>query len=124
MKNLHRKISAMLLAGIVVFGGVAVSGVSSFAASSRVSSVALQSEARRMKSVCGMYGDEASLVKDESEFNKLIGDCNKSDLYNRGKKVIVRNPYELPGHLRSAKYYGKKYVKVQYNSGLYLIKIN
>ena len=124
MKNLHRKISAMLLAGMVVVGGFAASGVSSFAASNRaVPNVALESEVRRMKSVCGMYGYNASLVKDDNEFNKLVGDCNKSDLYNRGNKVVVRNPYELPQHLQRAKYSGKKFVKAQYRGGLYLIEI-
>ena len=37
MKNIHKKISAIILAGMVVSGGVVASGVSSFANSSQVS---------------------------------------------------------------------------------------
>ena len=37
MKNIHKKISAIILAGMVVSGGVVASGVSSFADSSPVS---------------------------------------------------------------------------------------
>ena len=122
MKNLHRKISAMLLAGMVVFGGVAVSGVSSFAASSKVYSVASEYEVKKMSSICKSYG-EVIVLKNEDHFKQLIGECAKSDLYNVGRPVSVRNPYELPGHLQRAQYSGIKFVKVQCNNVLYLIKL-
>ena len=57
MKNLHRKISAMLLAGMGVFGGFAVSGVSAHAVS-KVSNLGIQRDIQRVSSSVRRLGGE------------------------------------------------------------------
>ena len=120
MKNLHRKISAMLLAGMVVVGGVAVSGVQSFASANKIYSPGEERQIQRVKFYCRDYG-EVYENKDEKEINKRIEDY--SLLYGSRRGFSVRNPYEIPGHLQKAKYSGKEFVKVKCNNIYYLIKI-
>lgn len=125
MKSLHKKLSAMLLAGVVVIGGVVGSGVSSFAASAKVARQKAVQESYQdkiVKNIVKCYGD-VIVLKSDKDANQFIGECSKRDLYNLGRKVKVKNPYEIPRHLQDGKYSKKKFAKIQYNDSLYLIKI-
>ena len=120
MKNLHRKISAMLLAGMVVVGGFAASGISSYANSF---SVAQEQEIRRVRFYSRAYG---SVLVDSSEkvLNDLISGYSISVLYNNGRSVEVRNPSQIPQHLQRARYSGRQFVKLKHQSLYYLIQLN
>ena len=73
MKNLYKKISAVILAGMVVFGGVAASGVQSFAASSKV----IESRSLIGKSSRGFIGDSEQFKK---EYEKFIQEVPQKEI--------------------------------------------
>ena len=118
MKSLNKKISAILLAGMVVMGGVVSSGLSSFAASAKNVSVQSNYQRKRVENICKDYG---RIIEESNNENDLKYD--KSKCYNNGRKVIVRNPYEIPSHLVKAKRYGKEFVKIQFAGFYYLIQV-
>ena len=128
MKNLHRKISAMLLAGMVVFGGVAVSGVSSFAASSEQISVkkSLQEiNARKVKNIVGMCGyNVVSVNNNGKEIDKIAKEKYAGIKYQKSSGSNLKNPYQIPLNLNNSKRYGYGLVKVLCQDVYYLIKLN
>ena len=81
MKNLYKKISAVVLAGMVVFGGVSASGVQSFAASSKV----IESRS--------LIGNYRGFIGDSKEFlkcyEKLMEDVSEKD-YKAYENIIVK----------------------------------
>lgn len=128
MKNLHKKIGAMVLAGMVVLGGVAAGGVNSFAASNNKASkvsknLGQEREIQRVKFYCKGYGS-IIVEKEEKKLNDLLSGYSKRDLYNYGRRVNIDNPSGIPQHLRKAKYSNKKFVKIQYRNLFYLIQVN
>ena len=122
MKNLHKKISAMLLAGMVVVGGFAVSGVQSFAAA-KVDNPAVKSQIQRLNSYSRGYGKVVSVGDKES---KLVSNgYNNENCYNMGRSFRISYPSQISLQLHRAKYYhNKEFLKVQYNGLYYLIKID
>lgn len=125
MKSLHKKISAVLLAGMVVFGGFAASGVSSFAASSssKVSiSLGQEQDIRRVKFYCKSYG-QVLVMDNKKDLEDLVSGYSKRLFYNSGRYVVVKNAAHIPQHLQKAKYYKNKFVKVEFRGLYYLIEI-
>ena len=122
MKNLHRKISAMLLAGMVVVGGVAVSGVSSFAASNQSVNYIQQGKIDKVKFYCKNSGS-LLVFKNEEESKELVQGYSKVLFYNNRRDVLIKYPSEIPGHLQKAKYYGKKFVKLKYQDVYFLVEL-
>ena len=129
MKNLHRKISAMLLAGMVVVGGVAVSGVSSFAYSNSVfrNSVKqnqLEMKEQRFKFYCNRAGYEILEASfEESKINELIAkkELSGESVYKR--RMSIRNIPQLISNLNSLRRVADKFAKVPFDGVYYLIRL-
>ena len=120
MKSLNKKISAIVLAGMVVMGGVLSSGVSSFAAVAKNVSV----QGHQYKQVENLSKQYGKIIAVDKEEKNLEGKYNKSKCYNNGRKVIIKNPYEIPKHLVNANRYKKEFVKIEFSGFYYLIKLN
>lgn len=135
MKNLHKKIGAMFLAGMVVLGGVAVSGVNSFAASSNnkvvVKNSLQQSNYQKVERMANKFNGE--IVKDSNnnkEFKnylkeKKIKNNNKNPkiLYDNSRSDI-RNQSQIALPLNNAKNRKIPFVAIQFQGKYYLIQIN
>lgn len=111
MKNLHKKIGAMFLAGMVVLGGVAAGGVNSFAASSKANKVVASSkigeehQIRKVKFACKLLKarvisyNKAKVKEDRSMGNRVYKlpndnlELNLYNLQNRNKGKIVNIQY-------------------------------
>ena len=124
MKNLHKKIGAMFLAGMVVAGGVGISGANSFAASGD----SIQKyQSKKLQSIFKLY--HYNIIK-ESNDKKVIdkevalnySDKKVQDISRNGRNDI-KNPYEIPIHLQNCKNRGINFVKVKSNGIYYLIKL-
>ena len=87
MKSLHKKLSAMLLAGVVVIGGVVGSGVSSFAAS-KVAKVNVKQESYQDIKVKNIVRRAGCKVLDISKNSKEIDKIAKEK--HLGKKYQKR----------------------------------
>ena len=124
MKSLNKKISAIILAGMVVMGGVISSGVSSFAASA--SKVSIQEQQyEKVKFFVKGYGQIVGWDKDEKNLEKRYSDIyNRRLCYNNGKSVIVKNASQISVYLYQAKYSRRKFVKIQFRDFYYLIQVN
>ena len=122
MKNLHRKISAMLLAGMVVVGGFAASGVSAYANSF---SIRENADIQRIKFYCQ---SEENIFVNKSE--KILEEhikslnLNRSQFYGNRRGFVIRRPAQILIHLQNAKRSGKEFIKLEYNNLYYLIKID
>ena len=124
MKSLNKKISAIVLAGMVVMGGVVSSGVSSFAASANKVSVQENYQYKKVKNICKEYGNIIGFNKDEKNLEKGYKGYDKKKCYNNGHSVKVKNPYQIPVHLSKAKNSGKEFVKIEFYGLYYLIQLN
>lgn len=130
MKSLHKKLSAMLLAGVVVIGGVVGSGVSSFAASAKVAKAkVVQSDYQdrqniKVKNIVKRAGGQVlKSSKNGREIDKLV----KQDY--SGKKYLksggdVRNICSIPLNFNQFKHKGIKLVKIKCQDFYYLIQLN
>ena len=126
MKNLHRKISAILLAGMVVVGGVAASGASSFAAD-KVYSPAVKSQIQRVEFYVkrGPFGGEVLSVRSsEKELNKDLEKYSNENINIQKKIIKVGNLDQLLLQVLSKSFYRGKVVKVELNRMYYLIRID
>jgi hypothetical protein len=120
MKNLHKKIGAMVLAGMVVFGGVAAGGVNSFAASNKVmvSNKIQERKVRNVENIIRGYGQLLGVSPNEEGLDKInIG----KDKKNR-KIMRVNGPCEIPLILINANKGPRKVIKVRCQDMYYLIK--
>ena len=133
MKSLNKKISAIVLAGMVVMGGVLSSGVSSFAASAKNVSVQENQQIKKVERYCNGYGKVINVDKDKKKVEsgvEKLAEYLKSGVYkieyyyNNGKHVKIRNPYEISKHLANAQYRGQKFVKIEFRDLYYLIELN
>lgn len=116
MKNLHKKIGAMVLAGMVVLGGVAAGGVNSFAASNESSiSIGEQREVQRVKFALSQKPFNGEII----EFSKDINKIKKLQGSNRIQRIqndrLVLDLYNLRN---------KGNVKIKYGNIYYAIKFN
>ena len=126
MKNLHRKISAMLLAGMLVVGGVALSGVNSLAVSKGYN-IGMNSQIQRVKSIVNGYGGEVLLEsRNGSEIDKFVQKHHSGigSKYQKHSGRKINNPYQIPLHLNNAKRFKRELVKIQCQDFYYLIKVN
>ena len=126
MKSLHKKLSAMLLAGVVVLGGVVGSGVSSFAAS-KGANLGIEREVQRVKSVVKKAGAEVVLVnKNGKEVDNIVKqdykDCYRKEYLKNGGSV--KSAYQVPINFNKFRHDGKKLVKVKCQDFYYLIKLS
>ncbi len=133
MKNLHKKIGAMVLAGMVVLGGVAAGGGNSFAASSNrkvVKNNLQQSNYQKVERIVNKYFNGEILIvnNEEKEFNKSVKkECinKKISLRNIWRdKHNIKNQYSIPVPLNDAKNRGRKLVEIQFQGYYYLIQLN
>lgn len=132
MKNLHKKIGAMFLAGMVVFGGVAVSGVNSFAASNANLSIEqVQQKNLKLKKV-NFYlkradvNIEAIEVKNNrQEIDQIIKDkYSDKKCYKKRNVPQFRDKIELASNLKPLKQRGiYELCIVKLNHDYYLIKL-
>lgn len=118
MKNLHKKIGAMVLAGMVVFGGVAAGGVNSFAASNRIAA-----SSRINFFINKFNGEIVNASNDKKELKKYIQEnhIGRNSIYKGGNIGVPAN-IALP--LQNAKNRNKEYVEIQFQDNNYLIKLN
>lgn len=124
MKNLHKKIGAMFLAGMVVLGGVAVSGVNSFAASNN-SKICVSNNVKEMQKikVKNSIRDYGELLEVSSNEKDLV-DKIKSEKYKCPRKIIeVKSQSEIPLKLIQSKRGKWQAIKVKFQNMNYLIKI-
>lgn len=124
MKNLHKKIGAMVLAGMVVLGGVAAGGVNSFAASKEVVSknVKQNSSQQKVEFFVKKYGEIIQVNKDEKEIKKVIRKKYKK-AYNMGRSVKIKNASQISVKLYEAKCYKQEVISINYEDMNYLIKV-
>lgn len=127
MKNLHKKIGAMVLAGMVVLGGVAVSGVNSFAASKeKVSVINIQdAKHKKVNFYCKKYGAEIIDVSNkESEIRKIIKDkYGYKNAYNLGRKAPVKPNSQILLKIDEARKVKKQVINMNCDGFYYLIKV-
>lgn len=123
MKNLHKKIGAMVLAGMVVLGGVAAGGVNSFAASSSkvvASDRINELNEKKVRFAIRDYGELLEVSPNEKDLVDKI----KSEKYKCPKRIIkVRGQCEIPLKLIDSKRGKWDAIKVNFQNMNYLIKI-
>ena len=126
MKSLHKKIGAMVLAGMVVLGGVAAGGVNSFAASNKSikasQNLGQEMDVKRVQFYSKAYG-QIVLIENKMNNSERSVSVNKKNCYNRGKAVVVQNPAKIPVHLQDAKRCKSKFVKIGYHDVIYIIEL-
>ena len=122
MKNLHKKISAMLLAGMVVVGGFAASGVKSFAVSKGYSYV-IQGQVQRVRSSVHRLG---GVIVNFSQNRKDIGLGGR--VHNIHSNMLDLNLYRLKNSRNDGVSFdssiNEKMFKIKVGSVYYLIKFN
>ena len=124
MKSLNKKISAIVLAGMVVMGGVLSSGVSSFAASANNKVSVQENPDKRVEFYCREYGKIIGYDNDEKNLEKIYSSIyNKKKCYNNGKSIEVKYPSQIPKYLFNAKCKKYKFVKIKFKDLYYLIQI-
>lgn len=124
MKSLHKKIGAMVLAGMVVLGGVAVSGVSSFAASNEVAIKNVKQDAayQKVEFFSKGFGKIIKVSRDEKEVRKIIKKDYKKPC-NRGRIVQVKYPSQVALKVSQAKNAKNDVININYRGINYLIEI-
>ena len=125
MKNLHKKIGAMVLAGMVVLGGVAVSGVNSFAASNSklaVSNHINELKEKKVKFAIRNYGELLEVSSNEQDLDKIKNKQYKEMKCYR-RIIEVRSQSEIPLKLINAKRGHYQIIKVKFQNSYYLIKV-
>lgn len=127
MKNLHKKIGAMVLAGMVVLGGVAVSGVNSFAASgnNRVSSLnhIKELQERKVKNIIRGRGNLLGASSDEKEINNIKNKKYKDKKWRKNQVSKVNGQCEIPLILSKVKRSPWEVIKVEWKGIYYLIEV-
>lgn len=121
MKSLNKKISAIVLASMVVMGGIVSSGVSSFAASAK--NVSVQVNHHQYKQVNFYSKENGQIIGLDKDENNLKEKYDKEKCYNKGRSVSIKYPSQISGHLFKAQYKGYKFVKIKFGDFYYLIKI-
>ena len=127
MKNLNRKISAVALSSMVMFGGVAVSGISSFAASSKGVSVEQQKDGvrERLEAHCRKYDyrvkEEFSSKEEAKQAIKAIKDQGFFKVYGGIRKLNKGNIDKL---LKQLWRYNYERVVVEFEGKLFLIGLD
>lgn len=113
MKSLHKKIGAMVLAGMVVLGGVAAGGVNSFAASKI--DYSLKSNIQKVKFVISKNPFNGEIVK----FSK-----DKNEIRNMGGSRRIQHIPNDQLELSLYKLKNQKNVKIEYKGVYYSINFN
>lgn len=123
MKNLNKKTGIIALAGMLIAGGVAVSGVSAYADSSFTPSQ--NKDIERVNCFC-KRSDAIFLgvTKNEQEIKDCFKKCDHSIIYNNGHAVEVKNAADIASHIRQAERYKKEVMEVKLHGLCYLIEIN
>ena len=124
MKNLHKKIGAMVLAGMVVLGGVAAGGVNSFAASK--DKVCISNKVKNLQKIkvensIKNYGILLEESSDEKEIDNIKNEKYKNKKWNR-KSIKVKSQCDIPLILIKASKGPRKIVKIEFRDIYYLIE--
>ena len=132
MKNLNKKIGAVALAGMVVFGGVAVSGVKSFAdvkppvecGSQEINDEAwgkLEVAARKYDyKIIEFFGSGQNAKKEAKEAALEHKRQSGKKIYGGVRKLNQNNMEKLIYNIWRFDY---KYVPVEFNGGVYLLEL-
>ena len=120
MKSLNKKISAIVLAGMVVMGGVLSSGVSSFAAVAKNKVSVQKYPDSRVKFYCKGFGDIIGVYSKKDNIDKIYDNRN---CYNNGRPVKVKYLSQIQPYLYKAQYSEKQFLILDFNDIYYLIKI-
>ena len=119
MKNLNRKISTMLLTGMIMTGGFMASGLNAHANTYTPSQ---EKDIQRVKFCCKNYGD-VYVMDSKEELNNAVKNCSRNQIANNGHIIKVGSASEVPRQAQDAKCYHKKVVEVELHGIYYLIHV-
>lgn len=112
-----KKLSAIFIAGTIVFGGVAISGLNSYAYT-----ISENKEIQRVNSYCKNYG-VVHVMENEAKLNESAKKYAHNKIANNGHLIVVKNPSEIPTQILNAKRYKKEVLKVKCHNLYYLIEV-
>jgi hypothetical protein len=122
MKNLNKKTGTIALAGMLIAGGVAVSGISAYADSFDLSQ---KNDIQRVEFFCkNNNASKLNVMKSEKELKESLNEYARTKRYNNGHVTEVKNPADIASHIREAKRYKKEVMGIKLHGLYYLIKVN